>query len=160
MPDQQGTVTHLRCGENSHCGRNPQVGYLDRPRRKGAPARTRNRRGGRGTLCSKGLLWMPWGNRFRGPRSYFDKERRQDQSPYPCLNPCVNDSNVMSLRAPYATTIWDYINRGMPLTKEGTLKPNEVYALTAFLLYKNGIIREDEVMDAQSLPKVKMPNRD
>jgi hypothetical protein len=66
----------------------------------------------------------------------------------------------MALHAPYATTMWDYINRAMPLTKQGTLKPDEVYALTAFLLYKNGVIREDEVMDAQSLPKVKMPNRD
>ena len=55
--------------------------------------------------------------------------------------------------------MWDYINRGMPLGKEGTLKPDEVYALTAFLFYKNGVIQEDDVMDAQSLPKVAMPNR-
>jgi cytochrome c len=66
----------------------------------------------------------------------------------------------MALHAPYATTIWDYINRAMPLTKQGILKPDEVYALTAFILYKNGVIHEDEVMDAQSLPKVKMPNKD
>jgi hypothetical protein len=78
----------------------------------------------------------------------------------PCLSPCVNNSNVMALHSPFATTIWDYINRGMPLNKEGTLKPDEVYALTAFLLFKNGVIQEDEVLDAQSLPKVKMPNRD
>ena len=78
----------------------------------------------------------------------------------PCLAPCVNDSNAMAVHSPFATTIWDYINRGMPLGKEGTLSPNEVYALTAFLLYKNDAIKEDEVMDAQSLPKVKMPNRD
>ena len=66
----------------------------------------------------------------------------------------------MGVHAPFATTIWDYINRGMPLGKEGTLSPNEVYALTAFLLHKNDVIKEDEVMDARSLPKVKMPNRD
>lgn len=77
----------------------------------------------------------------------------------PCLAPCVNDANAMAVHSPFATTIWDYINRGMPLGKEGTLAPNEVYALTAFLLYKNDVIKEDEVMDAQSLPKVKMPNR-
>ena len=88
------------------------------------------------------------------------KSDGKTKNPYPCLAPCVNDSNVMALHAPYATTMWDYINRAMPLTKQGTLKPNEVYALTAFLLYKNGVIKEDEVMDAQSLPKVKMPNRD
>jgi cytochrome c len=67
---------------------------------------------------------------------------------------------VLPIRAPYATTVWDYINRGMPLGKEGTLSADEVYALTAFLLYKNDVISEDEVLDAQSLPKVKMPNRD
>ena len=66
----------------------------------------------------------------------------------------------MALHSPYATTIWDYINRGMPLSQEGSLKPNEVYALTAFLLYKNGVIGEDDVLDAQTLPQVKMPNRD
>ena len=89
--------------------------------------------------------------------------RRKDVQPTSselCLAPCVNDSNVMALHSPYAPTIWDYINRGMPIGKEGTLTPNEVYALTAFLLYKNDVIKEDEVMDQQSLPKVKMPNRD
>ena len=84
----------------------------------------------------------------------------QPPSSVPCLAPCVSDANSMGVHAPFATTIWDYINRGMPLGKEGTLAPNEVYALTAFLLYKNDVIKEDEVMDAQSLPKVKMPNRD
>ncbi len=61
---------------------------------------------------------------------------------------------------PYATIIWDFINRGMPMRQEGLLTPNEVYAVTAYLLYRNGIIREDEVMDAKSLPKVQMPHRD
>ena len=77
-----------------------------------------------------------------------------------CLAPCVNNSNAMAVHSPFATTIWDYINRGMPLGEEGSLKPDEVYALTAYILYKNDVIKEDEVMDAQSLPKVKMPNHD
>jgi S-disulfanyl-L-cysteine oxidoreductase SoxD len=84
----------------------------------------------------------------------------QTASSMPCLAPCVNDANTMAVHSPFATTIWDYINRGMPLGEEGTLTPNEVYAITAFLLYKNDIIKEDEVMNAQSLPKVKMPNHD
>lgn len=67
---------------------------------------------------------------------------------------------VLPFRAPYATIVWDYLNRGMPLNREGTLTADEVYALTAFLLFKNGVIAEDEVLDAQSLPKVKMPMRD
>lgn len=70
----------------------------------------------------------------------------------------VPDTGIMALRSPYAVTIWDYIRRGMPLNREGTLKPDEVYAITAFLLYKNDVIAADEVLDAQSLPKVKMPN--
>src|SRR5438309_11345335 len=78
----------------------------------------------------------------------------------PCLSPCIRGGNVMAIHSPYAPTIWDYINRGMPFGKEGSLKPNEVYALTAFLLYKNGVIPEEQVVDAQSLPKIKMPNRD
>ena len=80
------------------------------------------------------------------------------KSSVPCLAPCVNDTNVMALHSPYATVMWDYINRGMPLGKEGSLKPDEVYALTAYLLFKNGVIHEDDVMDQQSLPKVVMPN--
>ena len=64
---------------------------------------------------------------------------------------------ILPLRAPFATTVWDYINRAMPLNREGTLTADEVYALTAFLLNINGVIPEDEVLDAKSLPKVKMP---
>ncbi len=64
---------------------------------------------------------------------------------------------ILPLRAPFATTVWDYINRGMPLNREGTLTADEVYALTAFLLYINEVIPEDQVLDAQSLPRVKMP---
>ena len=60
---------------------------------------------------------------------------------------------------PFATTVWDYINRAMPTDKPGSLTPDQVYALTAFLLYRNGIVQESDVMDAQSLPKVRMPNR-
>ena len=44
--------------------------------------------------------------------------------------------------------------------REGTLTADEVYALTAFLLYKNDVIAEDTVLDAQSLPQIKMPNRE
>ena len=66
---------------------------------------------------------------------------------------------ILPIRAPYATVVWDYINRGMPLNREGTLTADEVYALTAYLLYLNDVIPEDKVLDAQSLPQVEMPNR-
>jgi mono/diheme cytochrome c family protein len=60
---------------------------------------------------------------------------------------------------PYATTVWDFINRAMPRGQSGTLTANEVYALTAFILAKSQIIKEDDVLDAKTLPKVQMPNR-
>ena len=59
----------------------------------------------------------------------------------------------------FATSIWDYINRAMPRHQEGTLTPDQVYALTAFLLFRNEIIKEGDVMNAQSLPKIEMPGR-
>ena len=61
---------------------------------------------------------------------------------------------------PFATTIWDYINRAMPPKQQGSLSASDVYALTAFILYRNEIIPEGQVIDPKSLPKVKMPNRD
>ena len=71
--------------------------------------------------------------------------------------PVWQKERILPLRSPYATTVWDYIRRGMPLGNEGTLPPDEVYALTAFLLFINQVIPEDTVLDRESLPKVKMP---
>ena len=61
---------------------------------------------------------------------------------------------------PYSTTVFDYIRRAMPFQAPESLTNDEVYALTAFLLAKNGIIRERDEMNARTLPKVRMPNRD
>ena len=61
---------------------------------------------------------------------------------------------------PYATTIYDYVNRAMPLTAPGSLRPDEIYSLTAFLLAENDIVDRNAVMDARSLPAVRMPSRD
>jgi mono/diheme cytochrome c family protein len=60
---------------------------------------------------------------------------------------------------PFATTVWDFVNRAMPRYASRTLKPDEVYAITAFLLYKNDIIKETDVLDQKSLLEVQMPNR-
>jgi mono/diheme cytochrome c family protein len=67
---------------------------------------------------------------------------------------------ILPLHSPFATTVWDFIHRAMPLGNEGTLSADEVYALTAYLLFLNQVIPEDEVLDKQSLPKVKMPHGD
>jgi S-disulfanyl-L-cysteine oxidoreductase SoxD len=61
---------------------------------------------------------------------------------------------------PYATTVWDYINRAMPYQAPGTMTPEEVYAVTAYVLFLNGIVRESRVLDEKSLPRIRMPNRD
>ena len=61
---------------------------------------------------------------------------------------------------PYATTIFDFTRRALPWMQPKTLTDNEVYALTAYILALNKIIREDDVMNAETLPKVKMPNRE
>jgi cytochrome c len=61
---------------------------------------------------------------------------------------------------PYATTVFDFIRRSMPWQEPRSLTDDEVYALTAYILALNKLIGENDVMNAASLPKVRMPNRD
>jgi S-disulfanyl-L-cysteine oxidoreductase SoxD len=61
---------------------------------------------------------------------------------------------------PYATTLFDYIRRAMPFNESKSLTNDEIYSVVAYLLNLNGVIPESETMNAQSLPKVTMPNRD
>jgi cytochrome c len=60
---------------------------------------------------------------------------------------------------PYATTLFDYVRRAMPYNAPGSLTANEVYDLTAFLLYANKIIDSAKLVDARSLPAIVMPAR-
>ena len=61
---------------------------------------------------------------------------------------------------PYATTLLDYIRRAMPFQESKSLTNDELYAVSAYILNLNGIVGTNDVLDAQSLPKVKMPNRE
>jgi cytochrome c len=61
---------------------------------------------------------------------------------------------------PYATTLFDFTRRAMPLDKPNSLKTNQLYAVTAYLLHVNGIIGENEIMNERTLPLVKMPNQE
>ena len=125
---------------------------------------------GRGTAKEGALLYRqkgcagchgPTGAGGRAPTLIVSKGASIAPGAMPGMDMGIMPPGLMAASSPYATTIWDYINRGMPLGREGTLAADEVYALTAFLLYKNDVIAsEDEVLDAQSLPNVKMPNRD
>jgi len=61
---------------------------------------------------------------------------------------------------PAATTLFDYIRRAMPITSPQSLTNDEVYAVTAYILSIDGIVPSDAMLDAKSLPRVKMPNKD
>ena len=61
---------------------------------------------------------------------------------------------------PYATTLWDYIKRAMPQQAPGSLTDDEVYALVAFILGEANIVPKTATLDARTLPRVVMPNRD
>jgi cytochrome c len=60
---------------------------------------------------------------------------------------------------PYATTVFDYINRAMPFNAPGSLEADEVYALVAYLLHRNDIVPADAVLSAENLPRITMPSR-
>ena len=125
---------------------------------------------GRGTAVEGARLYVqkgcagchgPTGSSGKAPILIRRKDPPAASMPaMPCLSPCIRDATAMAVHAPFATVVWDYINRGMPLGREGSLEPDEVYALTAFLLFKNDVIKENDVLDQQSLAKVNMPNRD
>ncbi len=66
---------------------------------------------------------------------------------------------VLPIRSPYATTVWDFINRGMPLGAEGTLTPDEVYSLTAYLFFLNDLVEDGTELNEKTLPQIQMPNR-
>jgi S-disulfanyl-L-cysteine oxidoreductase SoxD len=86
------------------------------------------------------------GNKGTGPGDPAWKRVRGGEAP-----------GALPILAPDATIVWDYINRGMPLGNEGSLKPDEVYALTAYLFALNKMIPEDKVLDQSNLAQIEMP---
>jgi cytochrome c len=70
------------------------------------------------------------------------------------------DDKTIASYWPFATTVFDYVRRAMPPAAPGSLTDRETYALTAYLLFLNGLIDADEVIDAATLPTVDMPARD
>lgn len=61
---------------------------------------------------------------------------------------------------PYATTLFDYVKRAMPLSAPGSLSDDEVYAVAAYILGEAGIVEQSQEINAETLPAVQMPNRD
>jgi mono/diheme cytochrome c family protein len=76
------------------------------------------------------------------------------------INPSGKTERTMALYVPTATTIFDFTRRAMPWPQPKSLTSDEVYALTAYILAGNKVIGENDIMNAQTLPKVQMPNRD
>jgi S-disulfanyl-L-cysteine oxidoreductase SoxD len=105
---------------------------------------------GAGLFEEKGCIACHGEAGLGGPAPALQSKKGQDV-------PIWERERILPLRAPFATIVWDFIHRGMPLGNEGSLTPDEVYALTAYLLFLNKVIPEDQVLDKQSLPKVKMP---
>ncbi|HSY46092.1 MAG TPA: cytochrome c [Steroidobacteraceae bacterium] len=91
--------------------------------------------------------------------------RGQGNGTYPALtggqNTLTSAHPILTIGSywPYATTVWDYLNRAMPYQNPGTLTSQQVYALTAYLLYLNKIVGERQMVDQHTLPLIRMPNR-
>ena len=92
-------------------------------------------------------------------------DRGQGMLQYPALaggRGTLNSSNPLRTVGsywPYATTVWDYIHRKMPYARPGTLTPDQTYAVTAFVLYLNGMLDKEAELNETTLPRVIMPNR-
>ena len=102
---------------------------------------------------TEGVRWIP------GALSPLMGPRLGGGNSVPLYNRPAGRITTMAYAVPWAAAIFNTIAVEMPFFRAGTLKPDEVYALTAFVLFKNGIIKQDEVMDPATLPKVQMPNR-
>ena len=92
---------------------NPRLGYLHRSDRRGTPAGTRHRQGRRAALSREGMRGMPRRDGHRGHGAHSEKQR------WPANPDVWARGRILPLRAPFATTVWDYINRGMPLNQRG-----------------------------------------
>src|SRR5258708_22108762 len=129
------------------------MGYrCARRRRRGPARRQRHRYTGRGGL-RRAVCRLPW-NLRRGRRPLSQTGRRQGNAQRGTPEPTVGSY------WPFAPTLWDYINRAMPMPTPHTLSADDVYALTAYILHLNDIVSGDFVADRDSLPRVKMPNGD
>jgi mono/diheme cytochrome c family protein len=78
----------------------------------------------------------------------------------PPVGPVASYAKPAGRYWPHATTLFDYIRRAMPFHAPKSLSMDEVYAVTAYILHRNALVAEDEVMDARTLASVQMPNRD
>jgi mono/diheme cytochrome c family protein len=111
---------------------------------------------GRCAMChganAEGVHWEPMAfSPLHGPRL-------GGGNGVPVFNRPPGLVTTLAFSAPSPMVLFDTIAIEMPMFRAGTLKPDQVYSLTAFILFKNGLLKEDEVLNRDSLPKVQMPN--
>ena len=99
----------------------------------------------------RGLPWTGWIRRTRGPPDRRSRFARLLTSSHPV--------KTVASYWPYATTLFDYIQRAMPIPRPESLSNDEVYALCAYLLAVDHIVTADTTLNATTLPKARMPNR-
>jgi cytochrome c len=119
---------------------------------------------GRGTVAAGAALYAAQCAVCHGPEGRGGKYDvlvgREPGDAFPFgKDPALLNRRTIGNYWPYATTLYDYINRAMPQAVPGSLQPDEVYSLVAYLLFLNRIVPEDAVMTAETLPKVEMPAR-
>ena len=102
---------------------------------------------------AEGVRWAP------GAFSVISGPRLGGGNGVPLFRRPAGRITTMAYTAPFTAAIFNTIAVEMPLFRAGTLTSDEVYNLTAYMLFKNGLVKEDEVMDRDTLPKVQMPNR-
>jgi len=120
---------------------------------------------GRGTVEEGRVLYAAQCVACHGPEGeggpYDRLASRRTIAGFPFgTDPALLSERTIGNYWPYATTLYDYIQRAMPQAVPGSLAPGEVYALVAYLLYLNHLVPADAVMDAATLPRVRMPARD
>ena len=93
-----------------------------------------------------------------GPQNQLVGREPADSFPYG-RDPELLGRRTIGSYWPYATTLYDYINRAMPQDAPGSLRPHDVYAVVAYLLYRNNIVKSDAIMSDETLPRVRMPAR-
>lgn len=111
---------------------------------------------GRCSMChganAEGVHWAPMAfSPLHGPRL-------GGGTAAPSFNRKPGEIVTLAYSAPSPMVLFDTIAVEMPMFRAGTLKPDQIYSLTAFVLFKNGLVKEDDVMNRETLPQVKMPN--
>lgn len=113
---------------------------------------------GKGTVKEGRAIFDAQCSRCHGPEGRGETAEELAGNETPLNDP--DTSQTIGSYWPHATTLFDYTRRAMPMDKPGSLTADEVYAVSAYLLRLNGIVGENEELDAAKLRQIRMPNRD